>query len=167
MDQPKIVETDVLVVGAGIAGMQAALDAADQGVRVVLAEKDASIGGRMINLSKVFPTLDCASCITTPRMASVAHHARIETLTHTEVLAVERVGDGFRARLRKKPRYVDEANCIGCRLPFPSRTPFRNTPCSIRKPAPGAVAVPGLARPIASIFCKSRKRSRCARSRSS
>jgi len=116
MDQPKILETDVLVVGAGIAGMQAALDAADQGVRVVLAEKDASIGGRMINLSKVFPTLDCASCITTPRMASVAHHARIETLTHTEVLSVARAGDGFRARLLKKPRYVEEANCIGCRL---------------------------------------------------
>ena len=115
MDQPKILETDVLVVGAGIAGMQAALDAADQGVRVVLAEKAASIGGRMINLSKVFPTLDCASCITTPRMASVAHHARIETLTHTEVLSVARAGNGFRARLLKKPRYVNEDDCTGCR----------------------------------------------------
>jgi len=67
MEQAKILETDVLVVGAGIAGMQAALDAADQGVRVVLAEKNASIGGRMINLSKVFPTLDCASAQGGPR----------------------------------------------------------------------------------------------------
>jgi heterodisulfide reductase subunit A len=142
MEQPKILETDVLVVGAGIAGMQAALDAADQGARVVLAEKDASIGGRMINLSKVFPTLDCASCITTPRMASVSHHARIEMLTHTEVLAVERSGDGFLARLRKKPRYVDEANCIGCRLCEEACSEYQQDPYEHGLGATKAIAIP-------------------------
>ena len=64
---------DVLVVGGGIAGMQASLDMANQGYQVALVEKNPSIGGKMIGLSKVFPTLDCASCITTPKMAAVAH----------------------------------------------------------------------------------------------
>ncbi len=142
MEQPKILETDVLVVGAGIAGMQAALDAADQGARVVLAEKNASIGGRMINLSKVFPTLDCASCITTPRMASVSHHERIEMLTHTEVLAVVRSSDGFLARLRKKPRYVDEANCIGCRLCEEACSEYQPDPYEHGLGATKAIAIP-------------------------
>ncbi|MCD6351736.1 MAG: CoB--CoM heterodisulfide reductase iron-sulfur subunit A family protein [Armatimonadetes bacterium] len=108
-------KADALVIGAGIAGMQAALDLADQGLRVVLAESRPSIGGKMIALSKVFPTLDCASCITTPKMAAVANHENIEMLTYTDVLAVRREGDRFRAALRKKPRFVDPAKCTGCR----------------------------------------------------
>jgi heterodisulfide reductase subunit A len=142
MEQAKLQETDVLVVGAGIAGMQAALDAADQGATVVLVEKNASIGGRMINLSKVFPTLDCASCITTPRMASVAHHARIETLTHTEVVAVRREGDGFLARLRKTPRYVVEADCIGCRLCEEACGEYQPDPYEHGLGATKAIAIP-------------------------
>jgi len=142
MDQPKVLETDVLVVGAGIAGMQASLDAADQGVRVMLVERDASIGGRMINLSKVFPTLDCASCITTPRMSSVAHHPRIETLTHTEVLSVKRSGDGYLARLRKKPRYVVEADCIGCRLCEEACAEYQQDPYEHGLGATKAIAIP-------------------------
>lgn len=142
MNQPKILETDVLVVGAGIAGMQASLDAADQGARVVLVERSPSIGGRMINLSKVFPTLDCASCITTPRMASVAHHSRIETLTYTEVVAVERASAGFRARLRKKPRYVVEANCIGCRLCEEACSEYQPDPYEHGLGATKAIAIP-------------------------
>lgn len=106
---------DVLVVGAGIAGLQSALDLADQGFSVGLVEKEPSIGGAMIGLSKVFPTLDCASCITTPKMASAAHHPNITTLTYTEVESVRRDGDLFRAVLRRKPRYVVEDDCIGCR----------------------------------------------------
>jgi heterodisulfide reductase subunit A2 len=106
---------DALVVGAGIAGLQAALDLADQGFSVAVVERDASIGGAMIGLSKVFPTLDCSSCITTPKMAAVAHHPGIVTLTYTEVLAVRREGPSFRAALRRKARYVDESSCIGCR----------------------------------------------------
>lgn len=106
---------DVLVVGAGIAGLQAALDLADQGRKVVLVERRPSVGGHMINLSKVFPTLDCASCITTPRMASVAHHSNIDLRTYTEVDRVEPVGHRFTVRITKKPRFVDEGRCIGCK----------------------------------------------------
>jgi heterodisulfide reductase subunit A len=108
-------KADVLVVGAGIAGLQASLDLADQGKQILLVESQPSIGGRMINLSKVFPTLDCASCITTPRMASVAHHPSIDLLTYTEVNKIERTNGKFHASITKKPRYLDETACIGCK----------------------------------------------------
>jgi len=107
---------DVLVIGAGIAGLQSALDLADQGFSVGLVERDPSIGGAMIGLSKVFPTLDCSSCITTPKMAAAAHHPNITTMTYTEVEQVRRDGEAYRAVLRRKPRYVVEEDCIGCRL---------------------------------------------------
>lgn len=107
---------DVLVVGAGIAGLQSALDLADQGFSVGLVERDPSIGGAMIGLSKVFPTLDCASCITTPKMAAAAHHPNITTMTYTEVEGVQRDGEAYRATLRHKARFVSEKDCIGCRL---------------------------------------------------
>jgi heterodisulfide reductase subunit A len=106
---------DALVIGAGIAGLQAAVDLADQGFKVAIVERDPSIGGAMIALSKVFPTLDCASCITTPKMAAVARHPNITTFTYTEVLSVGRAGDRFVASVLSKPRYVDEEACIGCR----------------------------------------------------
>jgi heterodisulfide reductase subunit A len=109
-------EVDVLVVGAGIAGLQAALDLADQGFRVAVVEKQPSIGGTMIGLSKVFPTLDCASCITTPKMAAAAHHENITILTYTQVDSIERQDGVFAARLTCKPRFVVEELCIGCRL---------------------------------------------------
>jgi heterodisulfide reductase subunit A len=106
---------DVLVVGGGIAGMQASLDMANQGYQVALVEKNPSIGGKMIGLSKVFPTLDCASCITTPKMAAVAHHENIHLLTYSEVQSVKRNESGFIAQVMKKPRYVREEDCTGCR----------------------------------------------------
>jgi heterodisulfide reductase subunit A len=109
------VRADAIVVGAGIAGLQAALDLADRGRKVVVVEREPSIGGRMINLSKVFPTLDCASCITTPRMAQAAHHDGITALTFAELEALREAGDGFVATIVKKPRRVREADCIGCR----------------------------------------------------
>lgn len=105
---------DGLVVGAGIAGMQASLDLAGQGYNVLLVEKEPSIGGVMVGLNKVFPTLDCSSCICTPRMAEVAHQERILLLTYTEVLKIEPEGKGFAVTLLKKPRYVVEKDCIGC-----------------------------------------------------
>jgi heterodisulfide reductase subunit A len=107
---------DALVIGGGICGMQAALDMAEQGYEVLLVEKDPSIGGVMVGLNKVFPTLDCSSCICTPRMAESAHNPHIRIQTYTEVLSVEPLNLGFRIRLRKKPRYVDEDKCIGCSL---------------------------------------------------
>ncbi|MGD8822823.1 MAG: FAD-dependent oxidoreductase, partial [Anaerolineales bacterium] len=106
---------DVMVVGGGIAGMQAALDLADQDYQVALVEKEPSIGGKMIALSKVFPTLDCCSCITTPKMSAVAHHENIHLMTYTEVSSMEETSDGFEIQLIKHPRYVDESACTGCR----------------------------------------------------
>lgn len=105
---------DGLVIGAGIAGMQAALDLAGQGFRVLLVEREPSIGGIMVGLNKVFPTLDCSSCICTPRMAEAARHERIDLLTYTEVESVRRTDDHFTVRLLKKPRYIVEEDCIGC-----------------------------------------------------
>ena len=78
-------QVDALVVGGGIAGMQSALDLADQGYRVALVEKEASIGGKMIMLSKVFPTLDCAACITTPKVSEISRHPGITIFTGSEV----------------------------------------------------------------------------------
>jgi heterodisulfide reductase subunit A len=106
---------DALVVGGGIAGMQAALDLADQGNKVILVERQPSIGGKMIQLSKVFPTLDCCSCITTPKMSAVAHHPNIELFTYCEVQKVDESNSGFDVNVLQKPRYVDEKSCTGCR----------------------------------------------------
>lgn len=110
------ITTDALVIGGGIAGLQAAIDLADQGFRVLIVEKEPSIGGKMIALSKVFPTLDCSSCICTPRMAVAAHHENITILTYCDIQQAARDGEGFTVRVAKKPRYVDEAACTGCRL---------------------------------------------------
>jgi len=109
------IQVDALVVGGGIAGMQTALDLADQGYQVALVEKEASIGGKMIALSKVFPTLDCCSCITTPKMSAVAHHSNIQLLTYHEVQNLTETDVGFNAEVVKKPRYVIEEDCTGCR----------------------------------------------------
>jgi heterodisulfide reductase subunit A len=105
---------DALVIGGGIAGMQAALDLGEQGFEVLLVEKGPSIGGIMVGLNKVFPTLDCSSCICTPRMAESAHHPRIRLQTWAEVLRVEKHPQGFEARVLLKPRYLREETCIGC-----------------------------------------------------
>ena len=107
---------DALVLGGGIAGLQAALDLADQDYKVAVLEKDASIGGKMIRLSKVFPTLDCSSCITTPKMAAAAHHENITLFTFCELRSLAGSGaDGFSATVIQKPRYIDADKCIGCR----------------------------------------------------
>ncbi len=106
---------DTVVVGGGIAGLQAALDLADQDFKVAIVEKDASIGGKMIRLAKVFPTLDCASCITTPKMSAAAHHENITIFTYCELKSLDNSGRGITAEVRQKPRFVDETKCIGCR----------------------------------------------------
>ena len=106
---------DALVLGGGIAGLEAALNLAEQDFSVAIVEKDASIGGKMIRLSKVFPTLDCSSCITTPKMAAAAHHPKITILTYCELQTLTRRGDDLVAVIRQKPRYVEVGQCIGCR----------------------------------------------------
>jgi heterodisulfide reductase subunit A len=106
---------DALVIGGGIAGLQSALDLADQEFTVAIVEKDATIGGKMVRLSKVFPTLDCASCITTPKMAAAAHHENITIFTDCDVQALEHFGGYLTAEVIRRPRYVDPDKCIGCR----------------------------------------------------
>ena len=103
-----------LVIGGGIAGIQAALDIADGGAEVVLVEKEPSIGGHMSQLSETFPTLDCSQCILTPRMVEVYQHPRIKLLTYSEVEAVEGYIGNFTVKMRKKARSVDEDHCNGC-----------------------------------------------------
>jgi heterodisulfide reductase subunit A len=105
-----------LIIGAGIAGIQAALDIADAGFKVYLVEREPSIGGHMSQLDKTFPTLDCSSCIMTPKMVDVARHPNIEMLTYSEVEMVEGEVGNFRARIRKKARSVDMEKCTGCGL---------------------------------------------------
>jgi heterodisulfide reductase subunit A len=104
----------VLVVGAGIAGMQAALDCADAGKQVYLVEKKDSVGGHMALFDKTFPTLDCAACILTPRMVDVGIHPNIELLTYSEVEKVDGYIGNFTATIRKKARHVDLELCNAC-----------------------------------------------------
>lgn len=109
-----------MVIGGGIAGIQAALDIADAGFPVYLVEREPSIGGRMAQLDKTFPTLDCSSCILTPKMVDTGQHPNIEMMTYSEVDAVELMDSNnqkpptFQVRVRKKPRYVDIDKCTGC-----------------------------------------------------
>jgi heterodisulfide reductase subunit A len=106
----------VLIVGGGIAGIQAALNIADSDHKVYLVEREPSVGGRMIQLDKTFPTLDCSSCILTPKMASVGSHPNIELMTYSEVEEVSGYIGNFKVKVKKKPRYVDSDLCNGCGL---------------------------------------------------
>jgi heterodisulfide reductase subunit A len=108
------VERRALVIGGGIAGIQAALDIADGGREVVLVEKEPSIGGHMSQLSETFPTLDCSQCILTPRMVEVAQHPRVKLLTYSEVESVDGYIGNFQVKIRKKARSIDETKCNGC-----------------------------------------------------
>jgi heterodisulfide reductase subunit A len=107
---------NVLVVGGGIAGMQAALDIANGQNKVYLVERDPSIGGHMIQLDRTFPTLDCSECILTPKMSDVGHHPFIELLAYSEVEEVSGSIGNFKVKVRKKARYIDESKCIGCNV---------------------------------------------------
>lgn len=103
-----------LIIGGGIAGIQSALDLADQGFKVYLVEKNPSIGGKMAQLDKTFPTLDCAACIMTPKMVDAGRHPNIELLTYSEVQDIKKDGNLFKVKIVHKPRYVDETKCTGC-----------------------------------------------------
>ena len=103
-----------LVIGGGVAGMQAALDIADQNYQVVLVEKTPSIGGVMAMLDKTFPTLDCSACILTPRLSEVSRHPNIKLLTYSEVTEISGEAGNFRVKVLKKARKVIEENCNGC-----------------------------------------------------
>lgn len=108
------VNPDTLIVGAGIAGIQAALEIADSGNNVYLVEREPSIGGKMALFDKTFPTLDCAACILTPKMVSVGHREEIKLLTWSEVESVSGFLGNFKVKIKKKARYVDTDKCTGC-----------------------------------------------------
>jgi len=110
------VNPNTLVVGGGIAGIQAALKIADSEHKVYLVEREPSIGGHMAQLDKTFPTLDCSACILTPKMSSVGSHPYIELMTYSEVEEVSGYIGNFKVKIKKKARYVDEDKCTGCGL---------------------------------------------------
>jgi len=155
----------VLVVGAGIGGMQAALDLAQAGFRVTLVESRAAIGGHMAQLDKTFPTNDCSMCTLSPKLLEVAKHRNIELLTQTEVLSVEGQPGRFQVRLRTQPRYVllDKCNACGdcvaaCPVELPNefdqglssrKAIFKLYPQAI----PGAMTISKQARPACVYSC--------------
>jgi len=108
------VERSALIIGGGIAGIQAALDLANAGFHVYLVEKEPSIGGHMAQLDKTFPTLDCSACILTPKMVDVGRHPNITLLTYCEAQEVEGFIGNFKVKILRKARYVDEKACTGC-----------------------------------------------------
>jgi heterodisulfide reductase subunit A len=103
-----------LVIGGGIAGIQASLDIANTGHKVILIERDPSIGGHMSQLSETFPTLDCSQCILTPRMVEVAQHPNITLYTYAELESLEGFIGNFKAKIRRKSKSIDEKLCTGC-----------------------------------------------------
>ena len=106
----------VLIIGAGIAGIQAALDIANSGFQVVLVEKEPSIGGHMAQLSETFPTLDCSQCILTPRTVEAGHHQNIQLYTYSELESIQKLPETgeFTARIRRKAAYINWDLCTGC-----------------------------------------------------
>lgn len=106
--------TDTLIIGGGIAGIQASLEIANSGQKVILVEKSGTIGGHMALFDKTFPTLDCAACILTPKMVDVGQHENIELLSYSEVKSISGSQGNFKININKKARYVNEDTCIGC-----------------------------------------------------
>ncbi len=104
----------VMVVGGGIAGMQASIDLADQGFKVYMVEKESAIGGKMAQLDKTFPTNDCAMCTISPKLVETGQHPNIEILTNNQVLDVVGQAGDFRVQVRQQPRYVDMEKCVAC-----------------------------------------------------
>jgi heterodisulfide reductase subunit A2 len=123
-----------LIVGAGIAGIQAALDIADAGRTVYLVEKQPSIGGHMATFDKTFPTLDCAACILTPKMVQVGKHPNIKLMPSSEVDEVKGFVGNFKVKVRHKATYIDRSKCSGCGMCWES-CPARKIPSArvIRK----------------------------------
>ena len=105
-----------LVIGGGISGIQSALDIANCGHKVIMVEKEPSIGGHMSQLSETFPTLDCSQCILTPRMVEVAQHPNITLYTYAELESLDGFIGNFKAKIRKKSKSIDEKLCTGCGL---------------------------------------------------
>jgi len=161
-----------LVVGGGIAGVQAALDLADSGVEVFLVEREPSIGGRMAQLDKTFPTNDCAMCILSPKLVEAGSHPYLRIITNARVESVEGDAPDFRVRVIKKPRYVDEEKCTGCgvcmakcpvKIPDEYNEGLGKTRC-IRIPFPQAVPAVAIIEAKSCIFLQRGKCRICEKS---
>lgn len=109
-----LIKADVLIIGAGISGMQAALDIADKGYKVVIIDKTSTIGGSMVKLDKTFPTNDCSICTAAPKMVELSRHPNIELITYAEVNSLEGELGDFKANIWRKSKYVDPDKCTGC-----------------------------------------------------
>ena len=107
-------EKAVLVIGGGISGIQASLDLASRGYKIYLVEKSPSIGGRMAQLDKTFPTMDCSMCILAPKMIDCSHHPNVQLLTYSEVKGIKGEPGNFIVTVLRNPRFVDETKCTGC-----------------------------------------------------
>lgn len=115
LEASKVAVTDsAMVIGGGVAGIQSALDLADMGFKTYLVEKNPTIGGRMAQLDKTFPTLDCSMCILAPKMVDAGKHENIELISYAEVKEVDGYIGNFKVKVEKKPRFIDEDICTGC-----------------------------------------------------
>ena len=117
----------VLVIGGGVAGIQAALDCADGGIDVVMVEREPTIGGKMAKLDKTFPTIDCSSCVLSPKMVDIAQNERIKLYAHAEVESISGFVGNYTVTIRKKATYVDWDVCTGCGA-CTEKCPSRKTP---------------------------------------
>ena len=116
-----------LVIGGGIAGIQTALDIAEAGFEVDIVEKKPTIGGKMTQIDKTFPTLDCAACILTPKMVDCAQNEKIKIYSYSEVDSVSGFVGNFTVKIKRKARFVDETKCTGCGL-CTEKCPMKNVP---------------------------------------
>ncbi len=161
------VKKRALVIGGGIAGIQTALDIADAGFQVDIVEKEPTIGGKMTQIDKTFPTLDCAACILTPKMVDAAQNENIHIYAYSEVEKVKGFVGNFHVTIKKKARYVDETKCTGCGL-CTEKCPQKKVPNAFNLGLdnrraiyiPFAQAVPKLAT-IDADYCSMLKNGKC------
>jgi len=115
--EPTTLSYDAIVIGGGIAGGEAALNLANNGYKVVLVESRLSVGGKMIMLSKVFPTLDCSACITTPKVSEISRHPNIKIFTESDITSIDKLSEhSFVVKMTQRPRYVVAEDCTACQL---------------------------------------------------
>jgi heterodisulfide reductase subunit A2 len=151
-----------MVIGGGVAGIQAALDLADMGIETVLVESGPSIGGRMAQLDKTFPTNDCAMCILSPKLVAAGSHPYLRIVTNAEVTGIEGTAPDLKVTIHKRPRYVDESKCTGCgicvtkcptKIPDPYNKGLSLTK-AIRIPFPQAVPAVAVIEPKSCLYLR-------------
>jgi len=125
----------VMVVGGGIGGIQAALDLADSGFYVYLVERSSSIGGRMAQLDKTFPTNDCSMCIMGPKLVECGRHLNIEIITYADIESIQGSPGNFKVKIRKRARSINTELCTGCGICV-ENCPVTNQAVTVNQPQP-------------------------------